>query len=89
MLPGEFQHYERGTAEMFDWLKARLRWRLVEDVPVELAECEFGCRIKRCEHGEWLSCENRIRRMNREIDFAETRRTHDRAAVQGKPDEAS
>ena len=39
------------------------RWfkvQLVEDVPDELARCEFGCRKLECRMGEWESCKRRI-----------------------------
>jgi hypothetical protein len=51
---------------MFQKLKSFLK-RQVQDVPPELLQCEFGCRIKQCHHGKWVSCENRIRRMNEEL----------------------
>ncbi|UCF20889.1 MAG: hypothetical protein JSU87_05660 [Gemmatimonadota bacterium] len=36
--------------------------RLVEDVPPELAACEFDCREPNCRHGEWQSCQRRKQR---------------------------
>lgn len=33
---------------------------LVEDVPEELALCEFECRRCDCTWGQWLTCERRL-----------------------------
>jgi hypothetical protein len=47
-------------------VKALLRlWRwtklqVVQDIPVNDALCEFGCRKTRCSAGEWSGCENRL-----------------------------
>jgi putative ribosome biogenesis GTPase RsgA len=42
---------------------------LIADVPPELAQCEFGCRVRECSHGKSEGCENRIRCMNAELDY--------------------
>ena len=42
-----------------------LRWlkqQVVQDVPDELALCEFDCRKEQCTHHEWATCERRINR---------------------------
>lgn len=38
-----------------------LRGEVVEDVPPELAACEFHCRVHECLHDHWETCENRLR----------------------------
>jgi len=40
------------------------RWKdfLVDDVPDDLAICEFDCRKLRCTQGEWATCDRRITR---------------------------
>ncbi len=34
--------------------------QLVQDVPDDLALCEFGCRKQQCRMGEWEHCERRL-----------------------------
>ena len=41
------------------WIKSRL----IQDVPEEIAACEFECRKTRCQRGDWETCENRLRGM--------------------------
>jgi hypothetical protein len=38
------------------------RWKdfVVQDVPDDLAVCEFDCRTLHCSQSEWASCERRI-----------------------------
>jgi len=38
-----------------------LRGEVVDDVPPELAACEFQCRAQECLHDKWETCENRLR----------------------------
>jgi len=38
-----------------------LRRQIVEDVPPEVALCEFDCRKPQCHAGEWESCDRRLR----------------------------
>ncbi|WP_156898095.1 hypothetical protein [Methylocapsa acidiphila] len=52
---------------MFDWLRRMMRGRIIDDVPPELVQCEFGCRVAQCANGKWLTCENRIQAMNQEL----------------------
>lgn len=33
---------------------------LVQDVPEEIAVCEFDCRKGECSHDEWERCERRL-----------------------------
>lgn len=41
------------------WFKSR--W--IQDVPEDIAACEFECRRLECRQGEWETCENRLRSM--------------------------
>lgn len=43
-----------------DRAKRWIKEQIVEDVPDELARCEFGCRKSECRMGEWATCERRI-----------------------------
>lgn len=52
---------------MFDWFRRMIRGRIIDDVPLELVQCEFGCRVEQCANGKWLTCENRIQAMNQEL----------------------
>lgn len=36
---------------------------LIQDVPDEIAACEFGCRKKQCTAEEWAFCETRLQAM--------------------------
>lgn len=56
---------------MFEWLKGFWARHIAQDVPVDLARCEFGCRIRECRHGDWQNCENRLLDVQREIAYAE------------------
>jgi curli biogenesis system outer membrane secretion channel CsgG len=33
---------------------------LSEEVPEDIAVCEFDCRKTQCSYGEWKSCERRL-----------------------------
>lgn len=48
------------TKRIADTARRWLKEPLVEEVPDELARCEFGCRRLDCRMGEWESCEKRI-----------------------------
>ncbi len=50
-------------ATLFEWLKHLWREPLISDLPPGLAQCEDSCKVGECSHGRWISCENRIRRM--------------------------
>jgi hypothetical protein len=45
--------------QVVDWFKAV--W--IQDVPEEIAACEFECRRTECRQGEWETCPNRRRGM--------------------------
>ncbi len=34
---------------------------VVQDVPPEVAACEFNCRATECVHGEWKTCDRRLK----------------------------
>ena len=39
------------------------RWwktEIVQDVPDDVALCEFDCLKGQCRHGEWANCERRL-----------------------------
>ena len=40
---------------------------IVDDVPEEIALCEFDCRKGQCEQGEWASCDRRVRNASGEL----------------------
>ncbi len=45
-------------------LRTLIRWlreRIMQDVPVELAGCEFECHRRACAKGDWESCPLRLR----------------------------
>jgi len=48
------------------------RWKdfVVEDVPEDLAICEFDCRTLHCTRGEWASCDRRISKGRGELSPA-------------------
>lgn len=37
----------------------RIKDRIVQDVPIEIASCEYDCRRHECLMNEWDSCPNR------------------------------
>jgi hypothetical protein len=39
-----------------DWFKNGL----IQDLPENIAVCEFDCRKPQCRHGEWETCEKRL-----------------------------
>jgi hypothetical protein len=41
-------------------VKRWLKNQIVQDVPEDIALCEFDCRKGQCRMGEWESCERRI-----------------------------
>ena len=59
----------RGMANIFKLFKNLFKGPFVADVPLELLQCEFECRVGQCNYGKWRNCENRICRMNEEIAF--------------------
>jgi hypothetical protein len=46
------------------WLRRLLERnarRVVDDVPEEIAACEFECRKLDCREGDWKTCARRLR----------------------------
>ena len=74
-------------AKIFKLFKNLLKGPFIADVPPELAQCEFGCRVGQCNYGKWRNCENRIRRINEEIAFLQAEPDQDSAANPGRPEE--
>ena len=58
---------------LWHWFKDQL----VQDVPEADAVCEFDCRKPHCKHGEWASCERRIRGAAGELWPESPTRLHD------------
>ncbi len=45
-------------------LRSLMRWlkdRLMQDVPAEVAGCEFECHRRDCQRGDWENCQVRLR----------------------------
>ena len=56
-----------------NYLRRLWRWiktRLIQDVPEDIAACEFDCRRTECRQGDWKTCENRLRGMRGDKDPA-------------------
>jgi hypothetical protein len=49
------------TIRLIHWLRGQIAERIVQDVPAEVAACEFNCRKAQCRHQEWIDCPNRKR----------------------------
>jgi curli biogenesis system outer membrane secretion channel CsgG len=47
---------------------------IVDDVPEDIAVCEFDCRKGQCMMGEWAACNRRTRKASGEL-FPDSRRT--------------
>jgi hypothetical protein len=45
---------------MISWIKQMFHQHIGQDVPAELARCEFGCRVGQCSRGECEECEKRV-----------------------------
>jgi hypothetical protein len=56
---------------------------LIQDVPEELALCEFDCRKPKCTYGEWSSCERRLRKAEGELMPVHNGTSRQRISVQG------
>ena len=44
-----------------------VRNQFIQDVPEDIALCEFDCRAAQCTQGEWESCERRLNRAEGEL----------------------
>lgn len=45
----------------------RIKAEFVQDVPAEIAFCEFNCHKQQCTEGEWQTCPRRIARAAGEL----------------------
>jgi hypothetical protein len=45
---------------IFGKLSLWLKGQIVSDVPPEDALCEFDCRKRNCQFGDWSNCANRL-----------------------------
>jgi hypothetical protein len=52
--------------QLRQWFKTRL----IQNVPEEIAACEFECRRTDCLQGEWETCPNRLRGIRPDNDSA-------------------
>jgi hypothetical protein len=43
----------RRMANIFKWFKDVLKGPFIADVPLELLQCEFECRVGQCNYGKW------------------------------------
>jgi hypothetical protein len=68
---------------MFKLLKKLFERYISAEVPPELVACEFECKVHECKYAKWLTCENRIRRMNQEIAIGQSNAAIGPAANQG------
>ncbi len=67
-------------ANIFKLFKNLFKGPFIADAPLELLQCEYGCRVRECNYGKWRNCENRIRRMDEEIAFLQSEASRDQAA---------
>jgi hypothetical protein len=54
----------------FHRLRRWIKRRLIQDVPEDIAACEFECRRMECRQGDWQTCEKRLRGMRGDKDRA-------------------
>ena len=52
-------------------LRRWIKGRLIQDVPEDIAACEFECRRTECQQGKWETCEKRLRGMRGDKDRGE------------------
>jgi hypothetical protein len=45
---------------VFKWIEALWKNNIVQEIPDEIACCEFLCRELECSHKRWETCPNRI-----------------------------
>ena len=50
---------KKGLLTWIDMLWKKISDQVWQDVPQEIAACEFGCNRKNCLVGEWEKCERR------------------------------
>ena len=49
------------TDTILDRVEKVLTEQLVQEVPDDIALCEFDCRKTQCRYDEWESCERRLK----------------------------
>ena len=70
---------------MFELFRGFWTGNIIQDVPVELAQCEFGCKVTECRHGDWLICKNMIVELEGREDFAKAASHLESAATGQSP----
>ena len=50
------------------WLREVFQRHIVQDVPNDLAACEFDCKVTECTYGDWKHCKIRIPYTTRPYD---------------------
>jgi len=45
----------------------RLKKQVADDVPGDIAICEFDCRKEQCLYEEWATCERRLSKASGEL----------------------
>jgi hypothetical protein len=53
-----------------DMVHRAWRWlahELIQDVPEDVAICEFDCRKPQCTYSEWLNCGRRVKKAEGEL----------------------
>jgi hypothetical protein len=54
----------------FDIVHRAWSWlaqELIQDVPEDVALCEFDCRKPQCTYSEWSNCERRLKKADGEL----------------------
>ena len=60
------ESFEGMKTMRIDWVRRARNWlanEVIQDVPDELAACEFDCRKQHCTSDDWSSCERRLKAM--------------------------
>ncbi|MBZ0248028.1 MAG: hypothetical protein K8F93_00070 [Burkholderiales bacterium] len=52
---------DEGKGGFMSRIRLWLRGEIVDQVPSDIAACEFHCRVDECLHDKWETCENRLR----------------------------
>jgi hypothetical protein len=52
--------HESKRASLFRRLRRWVTNQLIQEVPGDIALCEFDCRKKQCTIKEWATCERRV-----------------------------
>lgn len=57
---------------LLSWAKQHLQQvkrKAIEEVPDDIALCEFDCRKTQCRYDEWATCERRLRSEKEKQDY--------------------